>query len=91
MSLSDKQKQEIREICGFGFKDDKLLEQIFTHSSYGNQHGIPHNETLSTVGDAVSKLAFSLILYEIYPNISKDSLTKCKELLEGDNNLQNWN
>ncbi|MDR1093558.1 MAG: DEAD/DEAH box helicase family protein [Clostridiales bacterium] len=75
----------ISEICGVKFSDATLLSQIFTHSSYGKQHGVPHNETLATLGDAALKFAFSLTLHEKYPSISKGDLTECKKLLEGDN------
>ncbi|MDR2266097.1 MAG: hypothetical protein LBE09_00730 [Christensenellaceae bacterium] len=61
-----------------------LLTRIFTHSSYGNQYGIPHNETLAMLGDAALKLAFSRILFDLHTNISKGVLTECKKILEVD-------
>jgi superfamily II DNA or RNA helicase len=82
--LAENEIEKISEICEFAFKDGGLLRQVFTHASCGKQHGVPHNETLATLGEAVLKLVFSLILYEKYPNISKGDLTECKKVLEGD-------
>lgn len=48
---------EIEEKIGYVFKNKSLLEQAFVHSSYGRIKGIPDNERMEYLGDAVLQLA----------------------------------
>lgn len=51
---------------GVVFSDKKILETVFTHRSYLNEHKslkIEHNERLEFLGDAVLELAVTQYLY----------------------------
>lgn len=66
---------------GVQFKNEKLLRQAFTHSSYVNEHrGKPFqdNERLEFLGDAVLELTISQFLYHYFPKMSEGELTKLR-------------
>lgn len=51
------------------FKDKELLERVFIHRSYLNEHkglNLEHNERLEFLGDAVLELAVTRFLYNNY-------------------------
>lgn len=53
------------------FKSIRLLEQVFIHRSYINEHRncqLEHNERLEFLGDAVLELIVTEYLYLNYPN-----------------------
>jgi len=73
--------QQLQEQIGIQFKNEKLLKQAFTHSSYVNEHrGKPFqdNERLEFLGDAVLELTVSHFLYTRYPKMSEGELTKLR-------------
>lgn len=49
----EKLRKIIRERTGYLLKSDKLLEQIFTRSTYSTQKGGENNEVLEFIGDQV--------------------------------------
>lgn len=54
---------------GVQFKDKLLLERVFIHRSYLNEHkslNLEHNERLEFLGDAVLELAVTRMLYDNY-------------------------
>lgn len=58
------------------FKDQALLREAFTHSSYVNEHrDATHNERLEYLGDAVLQLAVADHLFRTYPNWPEGKLT----------------
>lgn len=64
-----------------GFRQKKLLQQAFTHSSYVNEHRkAKHedNERLEFLGDAVLELTMSEYLYQRHSNFSEGELTKLR-------------
>ncbi|MGG4169751.1 ribonuclease III [Rossellomorea vietnamensis] len=66
---------------GVQFKDEKLLKQAFTHSSYVNEHRrkpYEDNERLEFLGDAVLELTVSQFLFKKYPMMSEGELTKLR-------------
>ncbi|MCR8848612.1 ribonuclease III [Rossellomorea sp. SC111] len=66
---------------GIQFKDEKLLKQAFTHSSYVNEHRrkpYEDNERLEFLGDAVLELTVSQFLFKKYPMMSEGELTKLR-------------
>ncbi|WP_306999989.1 ribonuclease III [Lederbergia panacisoli] len=63
------------------FKNEKLLMQAFTHSSYVNEHRkkpYEDNERLEFLGDAVLELSVSQFLYRKFPMMSEGEMTKLR-------------
>lgn len=61
--------KELENAIGIQFKDNSLLEQVFIHRSYLNEHKslkLEHNERLEFLGDAVLELAVTKFLYDNY-------------------------
>ena len=58
---------EFENEIGLQFKDKSLLERVFIHRSYLNEHkslNLEHNERLEFLGDAVLELAITRMLYD---------------------------
>jgi ribonuclease-3 len=73
--------KKFQERIGHSFKNEKLLYQAFTHSSYVNEHRkkpYEDNERLEFLGDAVLELTISQYLYIKYPMMSEGELTKLR-------------
>ncbi|MBR2669917.1 MAG: ribonuclease III [Solobacterium sp.] len=75
---------------GIRIKDEKLLQEAFTHSSYVNEHRyLKHNERLEFMGDAVLQLWSSNRIYPLEPELSEGEMTKlranlvCEKALAG--------
>ena len=72
----------IARLCtelGLAFRDMRLLQAAFTHSSYKNEHRGDHredNERLEFLGDAVLELCVSQQLYRMYPSWPEGELTR---------------
>jgi ribonuclease III len=63
--------QQFQEKIGFSFNDQDLLQQVFVHRSYLNEHKsytLDHNERLEFLGDAVLELVVTDHLYRSFPN-----------------------
>jgi ribonuclease III len=78
-SFSDFQKK-----IGHVFKNERLLEQAFTHRSYLNENregGREHNERLEFLGDAVLELVVTEFLYAKYPHKPEGELTAYRAAL----------
>ncbi len=63
------------------FRNEKLVIQAFTHSSYVNEHRIrpfQDNERLEFLGDAVLELAVSQYLYKKFETMSEGEMTKLR-------------
>jgi len=63
--------EELERQIGVEFTDRELLQQVFVHRSYLNEHRsftLGHNERLEFLGDAVLELVVTEFLYKNYPN-----------------------
>ena len=63
--------KELQGKIGYQFKQEGLLRQAVTHSSFANEkHLKKHsdNERLEFLGDAVLEIVSSEFLYKTYPN-----------------------
>ena len=63
---------ELQDKIGYEFKQEKLLRQALTHSSFANEkHLRKHsdNERLEFLGDAVLEIVSSDFLYKAYPDV----------------------
>ena len=73
--------EEFQRIIGYRFKNQNLLKQALTHSSYANERHmkkLSDNERLEFLGDAVLELSSSEFLYANYPNLPEGELTKLR-------------
>lgn len=63
------------------FKNKTLLENVFIHRSYLNEHKnsqLSSNEKLEFLGDSVLSLITSMYLYETYPLLAEGEYTEIK-------------
>ena len=59
--------------------DPDLLQQSLTHRSYAYEHGgIPHNERLEFLGDAVLGIVVTTHVYQRFPDLAEGSLAKLR-------------
>ena len=69
---------------GINFKDKTLLENVFIHRSYLNEHknsSLPSNERLEFLGDSVLSLITSVYLFKNYPNLKEGDYTEIKSAI----------
>lgn len=81
MQMRDKKFKEFQDRIGIQFKQEDLLLQAFTHSSYVNEHRkkpYEDNERLEFLGDAVLELTVSQFLFAKFPTMSEGELTKLR-------------
>ena len=64
----------LRDRLDYEFRDPDLLGEALTHRSFG----IPHNERLEFVGDAVLNCAVALILFERFPATQEGELSRAR-------------
>ena len=77
--MSDLKK--FQELIGYAFKNEQLLKQALTHSSYANEKHLKKlsdNERLEFLGDAVLEVVSSEFLFQNYPNLTEGQLTKLR-------------
>lgn len=75
---------KLEKNIGITFKKQKLLKEALTHRSYLNENpswGVPHNERLEYLGDAVLELLVTEYLYAEYPSESEGQLTSLRAAL----------
>lgn len=78
MSLSDRQGA-LEQGLGVTFRDESLLERALTHRSYAFEAGgLPTNERLEFLGDAVLGLAVTDAIYRSLPDAAEGRLAKIK-------------
>ena len=66
---------------GYEFKDEQLLKQALTHSSYANEKHLKKlsdNERLEFLGDSVLEVVSSEFLFHAYPKLTEGELTKLR-------------
>ena len=77
--MSDLKK--FQELIGYQFKNEQLLKQALTHSSYANEKHmkkLSDNERLEFLGDAVLETTSSEFLFNNYPKLTEGQLTKLR-------------
>ncbi len=70
--------KEFQEKIGYTFRNEGLLRQALTHSSYANEKymkKLSDNERLEFLGDAVLELSSSEFLYKHYEELPEGKLT----------------
>lgn len=71
--------KELEVLIGYEFRQEGLLRQALTHSSYANERHmkkLSDNERLEFLGDAVLEIVSSEYLYRNYPKLPEGDLTK---------------
>ena len=85
--MQDKERKKMSDLkkfqekIGYKFKNEQLLKQALTHSSYANEKHLKKlsdNERLEFLGDAVLELTSSEFLFTHYPNLTEGQLTKLR-------------
>ena len=74
----EKELAELERKVRISFLNKALLNQALTHSSYAHELGIPDNERLEFLGDAVIKLAVTEYIYNKFPDRAEGDLTKIR-------------
>jgi ribonuclease-3 len=73
------------------FKNEKLLEEAFTHKSHAIEHGsTTHNERLEFLGDSIISAVVAHFLYKRFPNVDEGRLSKMKSQIVSRLNLSSW-
>lgn len=73
--------QELEQKINIHFKNKTLLQNVFIHRSYLNEHRdseLPSNEKLEFLGDSVLSLATSIYLYQNYAHLAEGDYTDIK-------------
>jgi ribonuclease-3 len=69
----------LRTALGEPTLDTELLERALTHRSYAYEHGgLPTNERLEFLGDAVLGVVVTETLYRVHPDLSEGHLAKLR-------------
>ncbi len=71
---------EIEKILGYNFKNKKLLQTAFVHSSFANEHRVLSNERLEFLGDAVIELIITEKLYNEF-GANEGDLSKMRAMI----------
>ena len=82
--MNRKKLNELQHNIGYQFKQEALLRQALTHSSYANEHHLKregNNERLEFLGDAVLEMISSESLYKNHPQMPEGELTKLRASL----------
>ena len=81
----DEQKalKEFQERIGYQFKDEKLLYEALSHSSFANENKKARNsnERLEFLGDSVLSIVVSDHIFEHYKHMPEGELTKMRASL----------
>ncbi len=68
----------LQKKLGHRFGSPEWLERALTHSSFANEEGIPDNERLEFLGDAVLQLAVTRHLFSEYPHLQEGQMTRVR-------------
>lgn len=69
---------ELEKSIGYSFKDKKILEQAFMHTSYSNTRNLQSNEKLEFFGDSILEYISSEYIYNNYQNLKEGEMTKVR-------------
>ena len=71
--LSNSQIELIQQKIGYSFKNIRLLQTAFTHSSYSYTHKLENNERLEFLGDSVLNFCTTMFLFDNFTLSEGDS------------------
>ncbi|MBU1992735.1 MAG: ribonuclease III [Patescibacteria group bacterium] len=76
--------KELEKQIDVKFKDHALVDNVFVHKSYVNEHkkeGVESNERLEFLGDAVLELVVTEYLYKNFPEHQEGEMTNWRSAL----------
>lgn len=79
--------KEFEKIIGYSFKNEKLLFEALSHSSFANETKRNSNERLEFLGDSVLSIVVSDFLFENYKHLPEGQLTKVRASLVCESSL----
>ena len=82
--MNQKKLKELQKNIGYEFKQEALLRQALTHSSYAHEKNLKElmdNERLEFLGDAVLEVVSSEFLYKNHPEMNEGQMTKLRASL----------
>lgn len=77
--ITQKDISRLEERIGYHFKDNTLIIEALTHSSFSNEQKINHlpdYERLEFLGDSVLEMVSSAFLFRTYPDRNEGQMTK---------------
>lgn len=80
----DNKYSKLEKKLNIQFKDRELLENVFIHRSYLNEHknsSLKSNERLEFLGDSVLSLITSVYLFKKYPELKEGDYTEIKSAI----------
>lgn len=78
---------ELEEKINYKFKDQNLLNEALSHTSYAHEHKCKDNEKLEFLGDSILEYVSSKYLYLNYPRLHEGELTKVRATVVCENSL----
>ncbi len=82
---------EVEALLGYRFKNETLLLQALTHKSFADQvEPAADNERLEFLGDSVLSVVVCRYLFERFPSLREDRLSKIKSTIVSQKNLALW-
>jgi ribonuclease-3 len=82
--MNRKRLNELQQNIGYQFKQEALLRQALTHSSYAHEKNLKElmdNERLEFLGDAVLEVVSSEFLFKNHPEMNEGQMTKLRASL----------
>ena len=82
--MNRKKLNELQHNIGYQFKQEALLRQALTHSSYAHEKNLKElmdNERLEFLGDAVLEVVSSEFLFKNHPEMDEGQMTKLRASL----------
>jgi len=82
--MNQKKLRDLQQSIGYHFKQENLLRQALTHSSYAHEKNLKElmdNERLEFLGDAVLEVVSSEFLFKNHPEMNEGQMTKLRASL----------
>lgn len=82
--MNQRNLKELQKSIGYDFKQEALLRQALTHSSYAHEKNLKElmdNERLEFLGDAVLEVVSSEFLFKNHPEMNEGQMTKLRASL----------
>lgn len=87
--------KRLQEQLGYFFKNDSLLLQALTHSSFGHEfllelpYNLRNNERMEFLGDSILSASIASFFFETFPNMNEGEMTIARSELVNETHLKN--